>query len=167
MTLRISLLPLALTALALPAQVLASPYGHRDTVVYAYPHAHTHAHAYHQQPTAYLVPSRPRMVVAQPRYQVMPTVQPGYAPHPGFPPPVVSHYGYPVTDYPSQPATTLAGGNGLAQQPRTCKPVVPLVGAALGGSFGAVMAHKSRDRRWALPMGAVVGGLLGGVASGC
>ncbi len=155
MNLRISLLPLALTALALPAPVLASHYGHRDTIVYAYPQAHAYpqARAYHPQPTTYLLPSRPRMVVAQPQYQVMPPV----------------HRGYPVTDYPSPsyPGTTLAGGNGLVQQPRTCKPVVPLVGAALGGSFGAVMAHKSRDRRWALPMGAVVGGLLGGVASGC
>jgi hypothetical protein len=163
MTLRISLLPLALTALALPAPVLASPHGQRDYIVHAYPQGHL----YGQPPTAYLV--RPQGVVVQPQFQ---PVRPLPPVHPGFPPAVVNHYGYPVTDYPSgvyqgQPGPTLASGNGLFSQPRTCTPMVPLVGAALGGTVGAVMAHKSRNRRWALPMGAAVGGLLGGVASGC
>jgi hypothetical protein len=168
MTLRISLLPLALTALALPAPALAFPSGQRNTIVYAYPQA--------QQPTAYLV--RRHVVVhqpqpqPQPQYRPLPTVYPGYAPRPGFRPPLVSHYGYPVSHYPApahlgQPTTTLAGGNGLFTQPRACTPVVPLVGAALGGTVGAVMAHNSRNRVWALPMGAAVGGILGGVASGC
>jgi hypothetical protein len=162
MTLRISSLTLALAALALQTPALAFP----------------HAHAYAQQPSAYLV--RRHVVVGQPQplYRPLPVVQHGYAPryatHPGFRPPLVSHNGYPVTDYPApvypaRPAPILAGGNGLVQQPRTCQPMVPLVGAALGGTVGAVMTHNSRSRNriWALPMGAAVGGILGGVASGC
>jgi hypothetical protein len=157
MTLRISLLPLALTALALPAPVLAFPHGQRNTIVYAYPHA--------QQPSAYLVRRHVVVPQPQPQYRPLPTVYPGYAPRPGFPSP---HYGYPVTHYPTPGHHgQLAGGNGLFNQPRTCTPVVPLVGAALGGTVGAVMASNSRNRIWALPMGAAVGGILGGVASGC
>jgi hypothetical protein len=168
MTLRSSLLPLALAALALPVPALAFPQAHPNTIVYAYPQAH----AYAQQPSAYLV--RRHMVVTQPQpiYRPLPAVQPGYGPRPGFAPPLVSQYGYPVTDYPApiyptRPTPILAGGNGVLQQRRTCQPVVPLVGAALGGTVGAVMAHNSRNRLWALPMGAAVGGILGGVASGC
>lgn len=172
MTLRSSLLPLALAALALPAPALAFPHGQRNTIVYAYPQTHAHA----QQPSAYLM--RRHVVVTQPQhrprpiYRPLPAVQTGYAPHPGFPPQLVNRHGYPVTDYPApgypaQPAPTLAGGHGMVQQPRTCRPVVPLVGAALGGTVGAVMARKSRNQIWALPMGAAVGGLIGGVASGC
>ncbi|MFM9099946.1 MAG: hypothetical protein ACKOPS_00910, partial [Cyanobium sp.] len=81
----------------------------------------------------------------------------------------VGYLDAPVPVYSTLPAPILAGGNGVFQQPRTCQPVVPLVGAALGGTVGAVMAHNSRSRNriWALPMGAAVGGILGGVASGC
>jgi hypothetical protein len=172
MTLRISSLTLALAALALQTPAQAFPHSQPNTIVYAYPHTQ----AYAQQPSAYLV--RRHVVVSQPQpqplYRPLPVVQPGYAPHPGFAPPLVSRYGssitdYPVPVYPSRPAPILAGGNGLVQQPRTCQPVVPLVGAALGGTVGAVMAHNSRSRNriWALPMGAAVGGILGGVASGC
>ena len=183
MTLRISSLTLALAALVLQTPAQAFPHSQPNTIVYAYPQTQGYAQQpYAQQPTAYLV--RRHVVVSQPQpqpvyrpqtyYRPLPVVQPGYAPHPGFAPPLVSRYGYPVTDYPvpvypSRPAPILAGGNGLGQQPRTCQPVVPLVGAALGGTVGAVMAHNSRSRNriWALPMGAAVGGILGGVASGC
>ena len=168
MTSRFALLPLALTALALQAPAQAFPHGPRNTIVDAHPQA------YVQQPSAYLV--RRHVVVTQPQprplYRPLPVVQPGYAPLHAVPRQLVSRYGYPVNDdpspvYPARPATLLAGGNGMLQQPRTCQPVVPLVGAALGGTVGAVMAHKSRNRLWALPVGAAVGGILGGVASGC
>ncbi|QVL53130.1 MAG: hypothetical protein KFB97_01435 [Cyanobium sp. M30B3] len=179
MTLRISSLTLALAALALQTPAQAFPHGQRNTIVYAYPQTQGYAQQpYAQQPSAYLM--RRHVVVTQPQhrprpiYRPLPAVQTGYAPHPGFPPQLVNRHGDPVTDYPvpvypSRPAPILAGGNGLVQQPRTCRPVVPLVGAALGGTVGAVMAHNSRSRNriWALPMGAAVGGILGGVASGC
>lgn len=178
MTLRISSLTLALAALVLQTPAQAFPHSQPNTIVYAYPHTQPYA----QQPSAYLV--RRHVVVSQPLpqplyrpqtdYRPLPVVQPGYAPQPGFAPPLVSRYGYPVTDYPvpvypSRPAPILAGGNGVVQHPRSCQPLVPLVGAALGGTVGAVMAHNSRSRNriWALPMGAAVGGILGGVASGC
>jgi hypothetical protein len=178
MTLRISSLTLALAALVLQTPAQAFPHSQPNTIVYAYPHTQPYA----QQPSAYLV--RRHVVVSQPQpqplyrpqtdYRPLPVVQPGYAPHPGFAPPLVSRYGYPVTDYPTpvypaRPTPILAGGNGVVQHPRSCQPLVPLVGAALGGTVGAVMAHNSRSRNriWALPMGAAVGGILGGVASGC
>jgi hypothetical protein len=178
MTLRISSLTLALAALVLQTPAQAFPHSQPNTIVYAYPHTQPYA----QQPSAYLV--RRHVVVSQPQpqplyrpqtdYRPLPVVQPGYAPHPGFAPPLVSRYGYPVTDYPTpvypaRPTPILAGVNGVVQHPRSCQPLVPLVGAALGGTVGAVMAHNSRSRNriWALPMGAAVGGILGGVASGC
>lgn len=169
MTLRASVLPLALAALALPAPSLAFPHGPSHYVVQ--PVA--------PQPTAYLVQPQyapPRYYVAQPRPQVqlrpLPSVPYQYA-HPGYAPALVSRHGYPITDYPTSgyhrghgPAA-FAGGNGQPVPARTCTPLVPLVGAALGGTMGAVIAPNSRNRRWALPMGAAVGGILGGVASGC
>lgn len=175
MTLRISSLTLALAALALQTPAQAFPHWQPNTILYANPHTQGYAQQpYAQQPSGYLV--RRHVVVTQPQpiYRPLPVVQPGYAPRPGYAPPLASPYGYPVTDYPApvypaRPAPILAGGNGLVQQPRTCQPVVPLVGAALGGTVGAVIAHNSRSRNriWALPMGAAVGGILGGVASGC
>lgn len=42
-----------------------------------------------------------------------------------------------------------------------------LVGAAIGGGLGAALSDGSRQRQWALPIGATVGGLLGGVLAGC
>jgi hypothetical protein len=170
MTLRLSLLPLALAAFALPAPALAFPHGQRHYVV----------QPVNPQPAVYVVRPRyaaPRYSVVQPRPQVqlrpLPPVQTQYVPHPGYSPTPVSRYGYPITDYPSsgyhqgQRPVAFAGGNGLVNAPRTCTPIVPLVGAALGGTMGAVIAPNSRNRRWALPMGAAVGGILGGVASGC
>ena len=50
---------------------------------------------------------------------------------------------------------------------RRCQPGSLLTGAVVGGGLGAVLADGSRNRRWAVPMGAAVGGLVGGVASGC
>ena len=173
MTLRQSLLPLALAAVALPAPSLAFPHGQTHYVVQ--PAA--------PQPAVYVVKPRyapQRYYVAQPQPQVqlrpLPPVQPQYVPYQpykGYGPAPVSRYGYPVTDYPGpgyyqgQRPVAFADGNGLVNPPRTCTPLVPLVGAALGGTMGAVIAPNSRNRRWALPMGAAVGGILGGVASGC
>lgn len=50
---------------------------------------------------------------------------------------------------------------------RRCQPGSLLTGAVIGGGLGALLADGPRNRRWALPMGAAVGGLVGGVASGC
>lgn len=50
---------------------------------------------------------------------------------------------------------------------RRCGPGAALVGAAIGGGLGAALSDGSRQRQWALPMGATVGGLLGGVLAGC
>ena len=46
---------------------------------------------------------------------------------------------------------------------RRCQPGSLLTGAVVGGGLGAVLADGSRNRRWAVPMGAAVGGLVGGV----
>jgi hypothetical protein len=55
-----------------------------------------------------------------------------------------------------------------ADQPlRRCGPGPALVGAAIGGGLGAALSDGSRQRQWALPIGATVGGLLGGVLAGC
>jgi len=48
-----------------------------------------------------------------------------------------------------------------------CGPGPALVGAAIGGGLGAALSDGSRQRQWALPIGATVGGLLGGVLAGC
>ena len=50
---------------------------------------------------------------------------------------------------------------------RRCQPASLLTGAVIGGGLGAVLADGPRNRRWALPMGAAVGGLVGGAVSGC
>ena len=50
---------------------------------------------------------------------------------------------------------------------RRCGPGPALVGAAIGGGLGAAISDGSRQRQWALPIGATVGGLLGGVLAGC
>lgn len=50
---------------------------------------------------------------------------------------------------------------------RTCNAGTVLTGAVLGGGLSAALANGARNRRWALPMGAAVGGILGGVVSGC
>lgn len=55
-----------------------------------------------------------------------------------------------------------------APQPlRRCGPGPALVGAAIGGGLGAALSDGARSRQWALPIGATVGGLLGGVLAGC
>jgi hypothetical protein len=53
------------------------------------------------------------------------------------------------------------------QPARRCGPGPALVGAAIGGGLGAAISDGSRQRQWALPIGATVGGLLGGVLAGC
>lgn len=40
-----------------------------------------------------------------------------------------------------------------------CNPVRTALGATLGGSLGAAFSHTRSTRRWAIPMGAAIGGL--------
>lgn len=54
-----------------------------------------------------------------------------------------------------------------ANPQRTCRPALPVLGAVFGGTVGTLMANSSRNRRWALPMGAAAGGLFGAAVSGC
>lgn len=84
----------------------------------------------------------------------------GPLPRPYAPLPV-SPYGYP--DYPvaAEPVPY------EPTPPRRCNVGTVLGGAAIGGGLGAVLANGSRNRRWGLPMGAAVGGILGGLISGC
>lgn len=56
---------------------------------------------------------------------------------------------------------------GAAEPLRRCGPGPALVGAAIGGGLGAALSDGARSRQWALPIGATVGGLLGGVLAGC
>ncbi len=72
----------------------------------------------------------------------------GYGYRPGRP--------YPLAVVPTTP-----------QPLRRCGPGPALVGAAIGGGLGAALSDGSRQRQWALPIGATVGGLLGGVLAGC
>jgi hypothetical protein len=37
----------------------------------------------------------------------------------------------------------------------------------MGGTMGGALANGSRNRLWAVPMGAAFGGILGGTMSGC
>ena len=69
-----------------------------------------------------------------------------------------NNYGYPIASElaPYGPAPV-----------RTCNRGTVLTGAAIGGGLGAILATNSRNRLWSLPMGAAVGGILGGVMSGC
>jgi hypothetical protein len=73
---------------------------------------------------------------------------------------------YPLYDYPT-PGYPLASEPYGTPPPRSCGPTPALIGAALGGGLGALLADGSRNRRWALPLGAAFGGILGGVVSGC
>jgi hypothetical protein len=146
---RASLLPLALVALALPVPANAYPNTYPNTNPNTY-QRFTYE-TYGPPPIAY---------APQPVY----TPQPIYAPQPvyktrvRFAPRPVSGYGsYPVATYPGAYAAPV----------RSCSLAAPLVGAALGGSLGVAMANGHRNRRWAVPMGAAFGGILGGVASGC
>lgn len=50
---------------------------------------------------------------------------------------------------------------------RICNRGTVLTGAAIGGGLGAILATNSRNRLWSLPIGAAMGGILGGVISGC
>lgn len=78
------------------------------------------------------------------------TGTPGWGPgwRPGRP--------YPLSVLPATP-----------QPVRRCGPGAALVGAAIGGGLGAALSDGSRQRQWALPIGATVGGLLAGVLAGC
>jgi len=139
---RASLLPLALVALALPVPAIAYP----NTNTYQ---RYTYE-SYGPPPIAY---------APQPVY----TPQPIYTTRVRFTPRPVSGYGsYPVAAYP-----VAAYPGGYAAPARSCSLAAPLVGAALGGGLGVALANGPRNRRWAVPMGAAFGGILGGVASGC
>ena len=83
-----------------------------------------------------------------------------YGPPPGrtYAPLPVSPYGYPVA---AEPAP-------FSPFPlRRCNRSTVLTGAAIGGGLGAMLASNSRNRLWSLPIGAAMGGILGGVISGC
>lgn len=69
-----------------------------------------------------------------------------------------SSYGYPIAAeaVPYGPAPV-----------RSCNRGTVLTGAAIGGGLGAILATNSRNRLWSLPIGAAMGGILGGVMSGC
>jgi len=84
-------------------------------------------------------------------------------------------YGYRHSDQPTPGPGVYRPGRRLplavlpprAQPERRCGPGAALVGAAIGGGLGAALSDGSRQRQWALPIGATVGGLLGGVLAGC
>ena len=96
----------------------------------------------------------PRAYTRQPVY----APQPAYAPRPRYAPSQLGVYGgYPVAAYPSSPVVPS----------RSCSLAAPIVGAALGGTMGRALANGYRNRLWAVPMGAAVGGILGGTMSGC
>ena len=75
-----------------------------------------------------------------------------YAPLP------VSPYGYPMATEPAPYSPPPV---------RRCNRGTVLTGAAIVGGLGAMLASNSRNRLWSLPMGAAMGGILGGVISGC
>jgi len=67
-------------------------------------------------------------------------------------------YGYPIASEPTPYAPAPV---------RSCNRGTVLTGAAIGGGLGAILATNSRNRLWSLPIGAAMGGILGGVMSGC
>lgn len=67
-------------------------------------------------------------------------------------------YGYPIASEPIPYGPPPA---------RSCNRGTVLTGAAIGGGLGAMLATNSRNRLWSLPLGAAMGGILGGVMSGC
>lgn len=67
-------------------------------------------------------------------------------------------YGYPIASEPVPYGPVPA---------RSCNRGTVLTGAAIGGGLGAILATNSRNRLWSLPIGAAMGGILGGVMSGC
>jgi len=69
-----------------------------------------------------------------------------------------SPYGYPVAAEPEPYSPALV---------RRCNRGTVLTGADIGGGLGAILASNSRNRLWSLPVGAAMGGILGGVISGC
>ena len=81
-----------------------------------------------------------------------PNYGPTYAPLP------VSPYGYPIASEPTPYGPPPV---------RSCNRGTVLTGAAIGGGLGAMLATNSRNRLWSLPIGAAMGGILGGVMSGC
>ncbi|MEX1324706.1 MAG: hypothetical protein AB1Z21_11040 [Synechococcaceae cyanobacterium] len=101
----------------------------------------------------------------QPGFAPLPTSRYGYAPGYG-PSPVDDGYWGGSPGYYGSPVAVEPVPYEAAPR-RRCSPGTALAGAAVGGGLGAILARGSRNRRWALPMGAAVGGILGGVISGC
>lgn len=82
---------------------------------------------------------------------------PGRRPLPDGPMPSSSH---PWTPFSGGSALQPGGGSG-------CGLASTLVGSWLGGSLAAALAPEPRERRWALPVGAALGGLGGRLVSRC
>lgn len=49
--------------------------------------------------------------------------------------------------------------NGYNSRYNYCSPTRTLLGGVLGGSIGAALTRNSRNRNWAIPLGAAIGGL--------
>lgn len=158
-----ALLPLALVALTLPGAALAYPVkvvyktNAAQPVVPGYP-------SYGAVP--YYTPAPQAVATPVVRYRVRQSY--GTAP-------VAAPYGY--TAPPTYSYGTPAGygapapygvATGYAPAPRTCVPSAgrALIGAAMGGLASVALAPRAQDRRWAVPVGAAIGG-LGGLAIGC
>jgi len=102
-----------------------------------------------------------------------PNAGPTYAPLPVSPYGYINAYG----DYNNDHAGRYPGSYGypIAAEPapygpppvRSCNRGTVLTGAAIGGGLGAMLATNSRSRLWSLPISAALGGILGGVMSGC
>jgi hypothetical protein len=157
---KLALLPIALLALTLPAPVLAYPsLAYPTKVVYRIntpapqPMAPGYQAAVYGQPAypTYGYGAVPRPPVTVVRYRVSsPYGYPG-APSYGYGAPMA--YGAPPAAVPVAQTCSLNAGRAL-------------VGAALGGLASAALAPRAKDRRWAVPVGAAIGG-LGGLATGC
>lgn len=91
----------------------------------------------------------------------------GPPPRPTYAPLPVNPYGYGYDyGYDGYPIASEPAPYGPAPAP-SCNRGTVLTGAAIGGGLGALLANNSRTRLWSLPIGAAMGGILGGVISGC
>lgn len=152
-----ALLPIALLALTLPGAAFAYP----TTIVYR---VNT------SQPST---PLYQAPVYGPATYQAINTFPSyGLVPPTSAPVNAVVRYRVPASTTYTAPGAygyTNPAPYGLAAAPRATSrscisPGRVLVGAALGGLTSAVLAP--RQRSWAVPVGAAIGG-MGGLASGC
>jgi hypothetical protein len=146
---RSALLPLALLALSLPLPALAYPNTYQRTTIETYGPA----------PGSNPLPVRSYRYGYNPGYPSGYGYNPGYSYNPGYGYGPGVGYGYPLAAAPPPPYTPSPASS--------CNLTTALVGAAVGGTLGAVLAPNGRDRRWSLPLGAAVGGIAGGAISGC